>query len=354
MALCECGCGTTVKEGNRFINGHNSRGIHFCHTEETKEKLRLAATNQWARMNPEERKEMKKVLRDVRKRPESRKKCSQGLLKYWKDLTPERREELCQINKEVSNRPEEKLKHRKITLDWWNSLTPKEQTEINLKRKITMNRPEVKEKVRKGLEEYYNKPGSREKASQKTKDWWASLTPEKRAELNLKHKIALNRPEVIEKNRKAHLGKHPTLEATEKNRKTNKKLWINYTPEERDHRLRISIYKGNRSPNISEAKLIPMLEPFGFHYNGRGPFSLNNKFPDYVHESLPFLIEFDGGGGHYLSNPRIPKNKPQLDDLRDSLYHKAGYNILRLYPKDLQSGKEHIQNKVRLWMEGNA
>jgi hypothetical protein len=57
--LCECGCGQVVKSGNRFIQGHNSRGRILTKehkekirkgnknkivTEETKEKLRIAQT----------------------------------------------------------------------------------------------------------------------------------------------------------------------------------------------------------------------------------------------------------------------------------------------------------------------
>ena len=34
---CECGCNQEVKEGNRFIKGHNQRGKH--HLPETKQKL---------------------------------------------------------------------------------------------------------------------------------------------------------------------------------------------------------------------------------------------------------------------------------------------------------------------------
>ena len=38
MNLCECGCGQSVKSGNRFVRGHNGR----CISEETREKLRIA------------------------------------------------------------------------------------------------------------------------------------------------------------------------------------------------------------------------------------------------------------------------------------------------------------------------
>lgn len=39
MRLCECGCGKeVVKEGNRFIHGHNWQGR--CHTKETLQKQR--------------------------------------------------------------------------------------------------------------------------------------------------------------------------------------------------------------------------------------------------------------------------------------------------------------------------
>jgi|SRR5215212_445045 len=37
MTNCVCGCGSQVKKGNKFINGHNSRIRKF--SEETKEKM---------------------------------------------------------------------------------------------------------------------------------------------------------------------------------------------------------------------------------------------------------------------------------------------------------------------------
>lgn len=37
MHLCECGCGLEVKEGNRFIHGHNSRGRPV--SDETRKKI---------------------------------------------------------------------------------------------------------------------------------------------------------------------------------------------------------------------------------------------------------------------------------------------------------------------------
>lgn len=37
MTLCECGCGQEVKQGNRFICGHNRRGVEA--SDETRLKM---------------------------------------------------------------------------------------------------------------------------------------------------------------------------------------------------------------------------------------------------------------------------------------------------------------------------
>jgi len=37
LSLCECGCDTLVRLGNKFVNGHNRKGLH--HSDETKRKI---------------------------------------------------------------------------------------------------------------------------------------------------------------------------------------------------------------------------------------------------------------------------------------------------------------------------
>lgn len=178
------------------------------------------------------------------------------------------------------------------------------------------------------------------------------FTPEHCANLSKGTTKRFEDPKEVEKmiqSIKKAYENHP--EYGEEASKIAKKRWNNLTPEERENQLRNGLYKGRRSPNLSEAKLIPMLEPLGFQYNGNGPVIINGKTPDFIHETLPLFIEYDGEGGHDPNNPRVPENQPQLDDQRDIGYRKAGRHVLRLLPEDLWEGKEHVQNKVKEWMD---
>lgn len=131
---------------------------------------------------------------------------------------------------------------------------------------------------------------------------------------------------------------------------SNKAFWNSLSPEEKEDSLRNSLYKSSRRPNISEGKLIPILEPLGFMYNGNGPKQIAGYSPDFVHIGLPLLIEYDGFGGHNPNIPWIPVNQAELDDYRDDSYRKKGYEVLRLYSEDLKLCEEHIQKKIREWI----
>ena len=129
-----------------------------------------------------------------------------------------------------------------------------------------------------------------------------------------------------------------------------KQQYQNLSPEEKAEFLRRTVFQGNLRPNVSERILSNYLEPLSFRYNGRGPVIINGHFPDFVHKSLPLVIEYDGIGGHDPLVPWVPENKLELDNQRDDDYRKAGYYVLRVFPEDLEKGKELVQNKVKKWM----
>lgn len=290
MTLCECGCGRVVKKGNRFINGHNSRTEEF-----------------------------RKIMKKVHNIPEVIENHKQGAIKRFSK--PGEREKQSKIRKKFYKNPKNREEHTKA-----------------------LNKPETKERCRQSAIKRFSKPGAREewsKIQKKAQNTSEAKENHRQAQIKRYSKSGLR-----EKFRKAM----NTPESKENCSKGQIKFLNSCTPKEREKRLRNSFFKGNQKPNVSETKLIPMLEPFGFHYNGKGPVIINGKIPDFVHEEYLLLIEYDGIGGHDPLVTWVPDNKSQLDNQRDVIYRKAGYNVLRLYPEDLQKGKEFIQNKVKVWM----
>ena len=48
---CQCGCGQKVKEGCRFIHGHNRRGIHHSFSIQSRKRMSVGQLNRFS--NPE-------------------------------------------------------------------------------------------------------------------------------------------------------------------------------------------------------------------------------------------------------------------------------------------------------------
>jgi len=144
-------------------------------------------------------------------------------------------------------------------------------------------------------------------------------------------------------------GKHHSERTKERLREAQIIFLGSLSDEEQVERLRNSFFKCSQKPNVSEAQLIPILEPLGFEYTG-ADYSDTGQRPDFSHIVHPLLLEYDGEGGHDPKVPWVPDNIAELDDQRDEVYRGAGYRVLRLLPEDLGKGREFVQQKVKDWM----
>lgn len=142
------------------------------------------------------------------------------------------------------------------------------------------------------------------------------------------------------------------------NSEGQKRLWRNYSLEERENRLRGGAFKAlaqvRRRPNTSEARLISILEPVMFRYVGAQTLLIGGHNPDFIHLSDLLVIEYDGWAGHHPDSPRTPDTWEEClarDDKRDADYQSVGYNVLRILPEHLDRGEEFVQNMVREWMD---
>jgi len=126
-----------------------------------------------------------------------------------------------------------------------------------------------------------------------------------------------------------------------------KKFFKSLTEEEKGRRLYKTVFKGRHHPNPSELKLFTILSDFGFTYNGAGPKLIGGHMPDFIHNKLNLVIEYDGDGGHNPKVPWVHKNQLELDNKRDIKYRTRGYDVLRIFPHDLKMGQEHVKNLVK-------
>ena len=79
--FCLCGCGEKVKPGNRYINGHNRKGIH-C-SEETKRKMKKSQKGH--PVSEEQKRKISKTLKGHLVSEETRKKISENSIIHGRD-----------------------------------------------------------------------------------------------------------------------------------------------------------------------------------------------------------------------------------------------------------------------------
>jgi len=123
---------------------------------------------------------------------------------------------------------------------------------------------------------------------------------------------------------------------------SQKRYWMGLTEDERHTRLRLLA----RQPNKEELRLSRVLEPLGFRYVGNKRAFVGGHNPDYIHNKLRIVVEYDGYGAHDPNLPWVSDNILELDGIRNSDYEKEGYFVLCLYPEDLRITAEEVVSRL--------
>jgi len=100
--------------------------------------------------------------------------------------------------------------------------------------------------------------------------------------------------------------------------------WDILTPDEKYHKLA----KMCKQPNKEEKYILNIVQIYGFRFCGNKTMRIENHNPDFVHKSLPIIIEYDGEGGHNPKLPWVPKNQRELDKKRNLDYTREKFQLI--------------------------
>jgi len=118
--------------------------------------------------------------------------------------------------------------------------------------------------------------------------------------------------------------------------------WDAMTPEEKYHKLSL-MYK---QPNKEEKYILGAIQKYGFRFCGNKAIHIGDHNPDFIHESLPIIIEYDGAGGHNPKLPWVPKNIRELDDERNRTYLEQGYKLIIITSSELDNLEEWVSEAI--------
>ena len=110
---CECGCGALVKEGNRFINGHNMKGkfqpmYNKHHSEETKREVIISGFDKEYYLKKFQKEDDPKYKEQLAKRAEKyyqeykerEEQCQQGYKEYMEQYHKQHHREIARTGRE--------------------------------------------------------------------------------------------------------------------------------------------------------------------------------------------------------------------------------------------------------------
>ena len=97
-------------------------------------------------------------------------------------------------------------------------------------------------------------------------------------------------------------------------------------------------------PNKSECLLRKIVKPYGFKYQGDGSLFIGKYNPDFVHKSLPLVIELFGEKWH----PKEDVSK------RRYYFGKHGYKCMIVWYNQLIHSEKRIENRVKSFIAKSA
>jgi G:T-mismatch repair DNA endonuclease (very short patch repair protein) len=176
-----------------------------------------------------------------------------------------------------------------------------------------------------------------EKISEKLKLRNGAKKPEVRELISIRTKEAMNKPEVKEKLRNFHLGKHLSdLTKLKMSMRAKERL---KDKVELEKLLKRTIFRAKISPNKSERRLYEFINtilPNEYVLNSNRQFMINNMFPDLVNvNGKKKVIELFGNYWHRNDNP----------EERISKFKEYGFDCLVIWEhqlKNLDNLKEEI------------
>jgi hypothetical protein len=285
MKLCECGCGTEVK--NRFVSGHNSR----CFGEETKQKMRN-------RVHTEETK--RKLSEALKGKPSMR-----PPIIYTEE-----------IRKRMSDSHKGKIPVNKGVIG------------------VIKRSEEAKRKTSESLKQYYAEH----------KKVISAVTKEKISKANKGRKVWNEgvpvREETKEKIREKR--KFQIITQVHKDRIQAGLLsaWENKSEEQRNNWVKNIRRSANIRPNKPETFLLNLLEemyPGDYKYVGDGEIVIAGKCPDFINiNGQKKIIEHYGDYYHRNDDPQD----------RIALFAKYGYSTLIVWERELKD-VESLKAKIR-------
>jgi len=304
---CECGiCGSYVKPGNRYIQGHSRKGRH-CSEEE------------------------KKVMKKAQNKPETKSKKSRSMKlaharidsKYTESYAnPERGRKLSKSIKRAYAKPEVKARH----LQGINNPESKE------KRRITDQKPEVKMRRSEAMKLVGTRKDTKLKRSISAKI--ASSRPE---EIARRAKSAKENWEDSDKRGKRILSiikAHAKPEVREKKSNIAKKLWQD--PEFVKKQMEARYVKQNKLEKKLE-DIVNKIYPKEYKFVGGGEVVIAGKCPDFINvNGQKKIIELFGDYWHQGENPQD----------RIDIFKPYGYDTLVIWERELKN-MEWVKFRIR-------
>ena len=192
-------------------------------------------------------------------------------------------------------------------------------------RKKTSER--MKKQWRDGKMKNVSSPMSRKRRSENISNYWKTHT--RTHPLKGIPRSEETKKKMSESHRRGLAS--PNSKRRERHSIARKRMWENLTDEEKTQWMRKVRLSANKKPNGQEAFILQYILCYGFKYNDwlilEDKETKKRYIPDFVHDTHPLIIEFDGFLGHNIKSPYVSEDDVGKEEIRNRVYREHGYSV---------------------------